>query len=258
MKVVILKTEDEVAQYSADFISHSVTTNKNAVLGLATGSSPIACYQKLIQAHQRAQLSFKHCTTFNLDEYIGICPDNDQSYRQFMNEQLYKHIDIPLLNTHIPNGSSSDLEHEAKCYEDKIKAFGGIDLQLLGIGRNCHIGFNEPGSSLSSRTRVKSLSNDTILANSRFFKPEEFQPSSALTMGIGTILEAKKILLIATGEQKALAIKHCVEGPISAFFPASALQQHADSTIVIDEAAAQLLSSRDYYMLEEDRRKQAS
>lgn len=251
MKVIILDKPEDVAHYSAEMIRRTVVRKPNATLGLATGSSPIESYRELVRAYRRGSVSFQACRCFNLDEYIGIDGKNKHSYRHFMQENLFKFIDIPNQNTHIPNGMASDLDGEALSYEEGIRAAGGIDLQLLGIGNNCHIGFNEPGSSLSSRTRAKALTCDTMNANSRFFNKEENQPNMALTMGIGTILEARKILLIATGEKKSLAIKQCIEGPISAFFPGSALQQHADSTIVIDEAAASLLNGRDYYKLEQ-------
>ncbi len=251
MKVIILDSPEDVAQYSAEMIRRTVVRKPNATLGLATGSSPINIYRELIRAYRRGSVSFQACRSFNLDEYIGIDGKNPQSYRHFMQENLFKYIDIPQQNTHIPNGMACNLEGEALEYEEHIQSNGGIDLQLLGIGHNCHIGFNEPGSSLSSRTRAKALTCETMKANSRFFKDKEIQPNMALTMGIGTILEAKKILLIATGEKKSMAIKQCIEGPISAFFPGSALQQHSDSTIVIDEAAASLLNGRDYYKLEQ-------
>lgn len=247
MRIVIVPTATEVAQFSAQHIQQTINKKKDAVLGLATGSSPIALYKELIARVKAGELSFKRVTSYNLDEYLGLRGDHPQSYRYFMNEHLFKHIDIDRDNTFVPDGASDNPIQACHDYEAKIKASGGIDLQLLGIGQNGHIGFNEPSSSLSSRTRVKTLTQDTISANQRFFASDEVQPYLALSMGIGTIMESREVLLIATGANKAEAIKNTVEGPISASCPASMLQMHAKALVVVDEAAASQLANVAFY-----------
>ena len=219
----------------------------NSVLGLATGSSPLPMYRKLIAANQAQQVSFAEVTTFNLDEYLGLAADHSQSYRHFMNESLFNHIDIDKSHTHVPDGASNDPLQTCADYEQSISSAGGVDLQILGIGRNGHIGFNEPSSSLVSRTRVKTLTKDTVEANKRFFRDGEFQPRLSITMGIGTIMEARHILLLATGSDKADAICATIEGPVSAHCPASILQMHANATLIIDEQAALGLKDVKFY-----------
>lgn len=247
MKVVILKNAAEVAAYGAQIFVKHINAKPNAVLGLATGSTPVALYKELIAAHQAGQVSFKQVSTFNLDEYLGLSGTHPQSYRHFMNQQLFDHVDIAKANTAVPAGDAANPLDACAAYEAAIVAKGGIDIQLLGIGRNGHIGFNEPSSSLRSRTRVKTLTRATIDDNARFFGPGEFQPHLSLTMGIGTILESRKVLLLATGESKADAIKATVEGPLSASCPASALQLHEQAVLIIDEAAASKLSDVDFF-----------
>jgi glucosamine-6-phosphate deaminase len=247
MKVVILPDAAAVAAYGADIFIQQIKRKPASVLGLATGSTPVALYQQLIAAHQAGAVSFKQVSSFNLDEYLGLSGDHPQSYRHFMQQQLFSHIDINTLNTFVPLGDAQDPIASCAAYEAAIKTLGGIDIQLLGIGRNGHIGFNEPSSSLRSRTRVKTLTRATIEDNARFFGPDEFQPHLSLTMGIGTILESKKVLLLATGENKAEAIKATVEGPLTAACPASALQLHEHAVLIIDEAAASQLSDVDFY-----------
>lgn len=247
MKIIVLENESAVAQFGAEQIIRQVTSNPKSVLGLATGSSPIALYRLLIEANKQNSVSFRDAITFNLDEYLGLEENHPQSYRHFMNTQLFDHIDIADKNTHVPNGSTKDPLKSCTEFEYAIKEAGGIDLQLLGIGQNGHIGFNEPSSSLASRTRVKTLTQNTISANQRFFAEDEFQPHLAITMGIGTIMEAKSILLIACGEAKAKAIAQTVEGAISARWPSSILQMHPNATLVIDKAAASLLEDLTFY-----------
>lgn len=247
MEVLILPDAAAVAKRSADIVEAQVTTMPNSVLGLATGSSPIGLYEQLIERHQKHELSFADVTTFNLDEYIGIPADHSQSYRTFMNETLFDQIDIAIDRTHVPDGMAVNPLEVGPHYEKLITKAGGIDLQILGIGSDGHIGFNEPTSSLRSKTRVKTLTKQTLEDNSRFFEADEFQPKLAVTMGIATILEARRILLIATGEGKADAVRDTVEGPLSAFVPASALQLHERATVVIDEAAASKLKLKNYY-----------
>jgi glucosamine-6-phosphate deaminase len=247
MRIVVLENAQAVAEFGAKHIISLINKRPASVLGLATGSTPIKLYEQLIQANKNTQVSFEHVTTFNLDEYLGLDGSHSQSYRHFMNEHLFKHIDIDINNTFVPNGSSDDPIEACSLYEQTIADKGGIDLQLLGIGRNGHIGFNEPSSSLASRTRVKTLTEDTIKANKRFFAEDEFQPNLSITMGIGTISEAKEVLLLATGSDKAEAIKNTIEGPIAARCPASILQMHQHVTVVIDQDAALGLQDVAFY-----------
>ncbi|MFC6670515.1 glucosamine-6-phosphate deaminase [Marinobacterium aestuariivivens] len=246
MQVIIAGSPGEVASLAADRIERLLARHKAAVLGLATGSTPIALYQELIARYHRNQLSFREVTTFNLDEYVGLAPEHPQSYRTFMQRQLFDRIDIDPRNTHIPNGQHCPTE-EAAAYETRIRSLGGIDLQVLGLGRNGHIGFNEPCSSLHSRTRIKTLAEATVRDNSRFFEPGEFMPKLAITMGIATILEARQILLLATGSAKAEAVRTMVEGPLSASCPASALQQHPNTLVIVDSEAGSQLSQCEYH-----------
>ncbi len=247
MKVVILKDAAEVAKYGADIFIKQIKRKPDSVLGLATGSTPVALYKELISAYQSGRVSFKNVSSFNLDEYLGLTGTHPQSYRYFMNQQLFDHIDIEKSQTAVPPGDAEDPFSACEQYEHNIKQKGGIDIQLLGIGRNGHIGFNEPSSSLMSRTRVKTLTRATIDDNARFFGPDEYQPHLSITMGIGTILESKKVVLLATGANKAEAIKATVEGPLTAACPASALQMHEHVVLVIDEAAASQLADVDFY-----------
>ncbi len=247
MKIVILENADAVAAYGAEIFKRQLADKNDSVLGLATGSTPLALYRKLIDANKQKQISFSKASTFNLDEYLGLDGNHPQSYRHFMNEQLFDHIDIKLDNTHTPNGAAENPLQAGDEYEQLIKSGGGIDIQLLGIGRNGHVGFNEPSSCLSSRTRVKTLTQATIEDNARFFSADEYQPHLSITMGIGTIMEARQVVLLATGESKADAIKATVEGPLSASCPASALQMHLSTTLIIDESAASKLADKAFY-----------
>jgi len=247
MQIVILKDAAQVAEYGANIFIEQIKNKANSVIGLATGSTPVALYQELIKKNQQNEVSFSDVTSFNLDEYLGLKGDHPQSYRHFMSEQLFNHIDIDLNNTYVPPGDAKNPLTACNEYEDKIAKAGGIDVQLLGIGRNAHIGFNEPSSGLTSRTRVKTLTQATIDDNARFFAEDEYQPHLSITMGIGTILDSKKVVLLATGEGKADAIKDMVEGPLAAICPASALQLHRDAVIVIDEAAASKLADTEFY-----------
>ena len=259
MQVIILPSAHDVALFAADRVVDVINTKTNPVLGLATGSTPIALYKELVSRHQSKQVSFRQTISFNLDEYIGIADSHEQSYRTFMNQHLFDAIDIPVSNTHVPLAESQEasaLKKSAQDYEASIQQAGGIDLQILGIGLNGHIGFNEPTSSFASRTRIKTLSESTVIANKRFFKDGEFQPHLALTMGIGTILDSNAVLLMATGKAKAEAVKAMIEGPLSAMCPASALQLHEAATIVLDEEAASLLALKEYYQWCEQKRQQ--
>jgi glucosamine-6-phosphate deaminase len=248
VEVIVLNDADAVARLGARRICELIVKKPEAVLGLATGSTPIAMYRQLIKLYQQQQVSFRDVTSFNLDEYIGISADDPQSYRAFMKRELFDAIDIDQVNTHMPTCESADNPRKVgDAYERAIETAGGIDLQVLGIGSNGHIGFNEPTSSLSSRTRVKTLTEATVRDNSRLFEENEFQPHLAMTMGVGTILKSRRVMLLATGVAKAQAVCDAVEGPLSAMCPASALQLHERATFIIDQAAASKLKHVDYY-----------
>ncbi|MGB5486434.1 MAG: glucosamine-6-phosphate deaminase [Lysobacterales bacterium] len=248
MEVIILKNAEKVAATGAKLVGELLRVRPAAVLGLATGSTQLALYQQLVERYRNNKISFRQVSSFNLDEYLGIAADNPQSYRAFMDREFFDQIDIDKQNTHLPyceEGQNPILVGPA--YEQKIIEAGGIDLQLVGIGANGHIGFNEPSSSLGSRTRVKTLTRQTFKDNSRLFSKTEFQPKLAITMGIATIMDARKILLLATGENKAGAVSKMVEGPVSAMCPASVLQMHQHVTVLLDETAASGLKNREYY-----------
>ena len=247
MEVLIFPNAQSLARKSADLVESQINAFPDSVIGLATGSTPLGLYQELIQRHNAHGLSFKKVKTFNLDEYVGIPGNHPQSYRTFMDDNLFNKIDIEKANTQVPNGMAENPLEVGPAYEKMIQEAGGIDLQVLGVGTDGHIGFNEPTSSLGSITRVKTLTQQTIEDNSRFFEPDEFQPKLAITMGIKTILDARRILLLAHGENKADAVRDMVEGPLSAFCPASALQLHQRTTILIDEPAASKLTLKGYY-----------
>lgn len=247
MKVVILKDAAAVARYGAAIFVKQIQQKPDSVLGLATGSTPVALYNELIAAHNNERVSFSQVRTFNLDEYLGVAGDHRQSYRHFMNTNLFDHLDIDKSNTAVPPGDAKNPIAACEIYEQDIADCGGIDIQLLGIGRNAHIGFNEPSSSLGSRTRVKTLTEETIEDNARFFAADEFQPHLSITMGIGTILESKQVVLLATGDNKAQAIADTVQGAITAQCPASALQLHPNAVIIIDEDAASLLKNKEFF-----------
>ena len=238
MKVIVVKDESEMGKRAASIIAEDMEDREFYVLGLATGSTPLPLYKELIRMNKADELDFSTVVTFNLDEYVGLEPDHPQSYRYFMDANFFDHINIVKANTHVPGGMSDEPELQGMFYEDLIDDAGGIDFQVLGIGSNGHIGFNEPGSSLGSRTRVVDLTENTIKDNARFFEKEEDVPRQAVTMGIGTILEASRIILLAIGAGKADVVAQAIEGPITASVPASALQFHPDATFVLTEDAA--------------------
>lgn len=244
MLVKICENYDEMSREAAKLVASRIRRKPNLVLGLATGSTPLGLYKELIRLHKEEGLDFSKVVTFNLDEYIGLSPNHDQSYRYFMNVNLFNHINIDKRNIHIPDGMAEDIEAHCEWYEEQIRKFGGIDLQILGIGANGHIAFNEPGSSLSSRTRIKTLTKQTIKDNARFFKSIDEVPKYAITMGIGTIMEAKELVLLANGQNKADAIKATIEGPISTMCPASIIQMHRKAFVFVDKAAASKLSHK--------------
>lgn len=235
MKIIVTKDYTEMSKIAAMTIGELIKDKPDAVLGLATGSTPIGTYEELIKMNACQEIDFSNIKTVNLDEYLGLDSDNDQSYRYFMNEKLFNHININKENTYVPSGMAKDIETEIKNYEAKIEELGGIDLQILGIGNNGHIGFNEPGESLSISTHVTDLAEETIVANSRFFNTMEEVPKKAITMGLGQILKARKIILLASGEAKAEAIKGILSGQVTTNNPASFLQLHPDVTIVIGQ-----------------------
>lgn len=250
MEVVILKDAECVASKGSELVGGMLRVKPWAVFGFATGRTPVALYRHLVDKCRGGDLSFKDTTSFNLDEYLGITADNPQSYRSFMDRVFFNHIDIKKSNTHLPDceeGENPGLVGPR--YEAMIRQAGGIDLQVLGIGHNGHIGFNEPGSGLCTRTRVKTLTLRTLEDNSRLFSSGEFQPKLAITMGIATIMDARRVLLLATGESKADAVAKMVEGPVTAMCPASMLQMHEHVSVLLDEAAAVGLKHRQYYDL---------
>lgn len=247
MRIILLPDSDSVNRRAAEFVAGLVRRKPKCVLGLATGSSPLGLYRELIRLHREQGLDFSGITTFNLDEYVGLDPRHPQSYRHFMQTNLFDHINIPREQTHVPDGRTLDFASYGARYEQQIREAGGIDLQVLGIGSDGHIAFNEPGSSLGSRTRVKTLARETIRDNARFFGGEDQVPRLAITMGVGTILESRHCLLMALGAHKAQAIHDTVEGPVTAQVTASALQLHRDVICLVDEPAAALLRRKDYY-----------
>ena len=248
MKILILGDAAAAAVRAAEIIAAQVTAKPASVLGLATGGTMEAVYEKLIALHRAGRASFAGAQSFNLDEYVGLSGDHPCSYRRYMAEKLFDQIDIEPDAAHLPMGEAADAEAEAARYEAAIVAAGDIDLQLLGLGLNGHIGFNEPTSSLSSITRLKTLERSTREANSRYFPDGEEPPRLAITMGIGTIMRAREVLLVATGAAKARAVAQVVEGPVSARWPGSVLQMHRHATLVLDRAAASELELFDYYL----------
>jgi glucosamine-6-phosphate deaminase len=247
MEVIIQRDYDQMSKAAAQIVVEVLNAKPNAVLGMATGSTPLGLYKELVRLHQEAQLDFSRVTTFNLDEYVGLPVNHPQSFHYFMHEHFFRHVNIPLQNINIPSGTTSNYPAFCQWYEKRIEECGGIDLQILGIGSDGHIAFNEPTSSLSSRTRLKTLSKQTIDDNARFFARREDVPVYAITMGVGTILDARKLVLIASAKAKARAIAQAVEGPVTSMVTASAIQLHRDAIVIVDREAAAELTMRDYY-----------
>ena len=241
MIIIIKKNYDELSKEAAKIIKEAILEKPNLVLGLATGSTPLGTYQELIQMHKEGILDFSRIITFNLDEYLGLSANHPQSYHYYMKKNLFGEININPENIHIPDGTAKDVKALCRDYEKAIQETGGIDLQILGIGSDGHIGFNEPGTSLDSRTHVAKLAESTIRDNSRFFEKKEDVPESAITMGVQTIFEAKKIILLASGENKATAVAKALEGPITSQITASILQRHPNIIVILDEKAASKL-----------------
>jgi glucosamine-6-phosphate deaminase len=247
MEIIIQRTPEEMSKTAARVVASVINAKPNAVIGLATGSTPLGLYKELVRMHREEGLDFSQVTTFNLDEYVGLTQQHPQSYHYFMHENLFKHINIAKQNIYIPSGTTDNYHAFCFWYEQRIKECGGIDLQILGIGSDGHIAFNEPTSSLGSRTRIKTLAKQTIDDNARFFDSPDQVPIYAITMGVGTILEARKVLLLANGSKKAAAVAATIEGPVTSMITASALQLHPDVMMVIDQEAAADLKMRDYY-----------
>lgn len=238
MNKLVFKSEAALNEVAAGIIAGLLQTKPDAVLGLATGGTPVGIYKELVRLYAEGKVSFRKASAFNLDEYVGLPPDHPESYRSYMQKHLYDHIDMPPENRHIPDGNAPDPEAESRRYDELLERVGRIDLQLLGIGHNGHIGFNEPGPALIGATHVARLSDKTRQANSRYFPSLSDVPEKAITMGVGTILKARRILLVAKGADKAEIIRKALYGPITTEVPASLLQTHPGLTVLLTEDAA--------------------
>jgi glucosamine-6-phosphate deaminase len=247
MDVIVKDTYEEMSREAAQIVAQAIRAKPNLVLGLATGGTPLGLYIELIRLYQEGELDFSKVTSFNLDEYLGLPPTHEQSYAYFMQSNLFQHINVGPDKIYVPSGLAADVQAYCEWYEAEIAQAGGIDLQVLGIGRDGHIAFNEPGSSLASRTRIVTLTKETIEDNARFFARPGDVPRFAITMGVGTIMEARHCLLLANGPGKAEAVAALVEGPITSQITASALQMHPQATVILDRAAATRLQRLDYY-----------
>lgn len=247
MEVVILPGTKQIGKLAADAIESLLRGKPDAVLGLATGSSPLPIYDELAARHESDGLDFSQAHAFALDEYVGLPAGHPESYREVIRREFTSRVNILPENVHSPDGAAADLPAACQSYEELIRALGGVDLQILGVGTDGHIGFNEPGSSFASRTRIKSLIEQTRRDNARFFNSMAEVPHHVVTQGLGTILEARHVLLVATGAQKAQAVRDFVEGPVAAICAASVLQFHPHATVLLDEAAASSLKLADFY-----------
>lgn len=247
MECIIRPSPELATQLVAQIISRELRANPQLILGLATGRTMESLYRMLVQMHREEGLDFSQCRTFNLDEYVGLPGTDRHSYRHYMEQHLFQQVNILPENTHLPDGMAEDPDAESRRYETRIAEVGGIDLQLLGLGQSGHIGFNEPLSALKSRTRVKALSPATIAQNAPLFENPSEMPRRAITMGIGTILDCRRCVLLTTGTAKAKIVTQAIEGPITAMISATALQLHERCTVVVDKEAAQQLRGADYY-----------
>lgn len=247
MEIVIQSNPDEVCKYLASLVADLIRKKPDAVLGVAAGSTLLGVYRELIRAHEQGKLDFKQVTTFSLDEYVGLPKEHQFSYHTMMCNAFFDRVNIPPARVHIPDGMAPDIAAECEQYERKIQEAGGIDLTLLGVGEEGHIGFNEPSSSLASRTRIKMLTEKTRYEHARYFPSLAEVPRHVITMGVGTILDSRRVVLAAFGQRKAEVISKVVEGPVSAMVPGSALQYHPKVKVVVDEAAAQFLRMKEYY-----------
>ncbi len=249
MRLIINNTYQEISVWAANYVAYRIknfrpSAQKPFVLGLCTGSTPLGMYAELIKIYKAGKISFENVVTFNMDEYLGLGPNDEQSYHYFMHENFFRHVNIPQANIHLLNGLTKDYTKECQHYEDLIKSYGTIHLFVGGVGSDGHIAFNEPGSSLTSRTRVKTLTAETIAANSRFFGGNKSKvPNSVLTVGIGTIMDAEEVMLLVSGDKKARALHHAVEGSINHMWPVSILQMHPHGIIVCDEPATNELKA---------------
>lgn len=261
MRLIIEKDYDSLSKWAAEYVIKRIndfkpTAERKFVLGLPTGSSPMGMYKELVKAYKEGRVSFKNVVTFNMDEYVGLPEEHPESYHSFMATNLFNHIDCPKENIHILNGNAEDLDAECEKYEEMIRQAGGVDLFLGGIGPDGHIAFNEPCSSLSARTRIKTLTSDTIIANSRFFDNDVNKvPKNALTVGVGTVLDAKEVLIMVNGHNKARALQAAVEGAVTQMWTISALQMHKHGIIVCDEAATDELKVGTYKYFKDIERK---
>jgi len=240
MDIRIFETSEELDLYAAEIFRKLINEKPNAVLGLATGSTPVGIYAKMVEDYKNNKVSFSGVTTYNLDEYVGLTPDNDQSYAYYMNQNLFSHVDIPAINTNLPDGMAEDPQEECRRYEAMINEHPA-DIQLLGLGHNGHIAFNEPDEHLSAGTHVVKLKEETLEANARFFASIDEVPKEAYTMGIGSILKANTILLVVRGSDKAHIVKEALTGPITTKVPASLLQTHPRVTVLLDREAGRML-----------------
>ncbi len=247
MEIIVQPDSETASRIASRIISRLIREKRSPVLGLATGNTPLQVYKELIRMHREEGLSFAGVTTFNLDEYVGLSPDHPSSFHEFMARNLFDHIDVPRGSIHIPDGQAKDIPGFCRRYEEDIRSSGGIDLQVLGIGTDGHIGFNEPSSSLASRTRIKTLTAQTREDNASSFGGEANVPYHCITMGVGTILDSRMCLLLAFGDKKARAVAAACEGPVTAMVPASALQMHPRAVVILDREAASGLERADYY-----------
>jgi len=247
MEVIIRSSTEDATKLASRLIKKEMEAKPSLVLGLATGRTMELLYSMLVEMHLHEGLSFNRARTFNLDEYIGLPPEDAHSYRYYMNHHLFNRVNIDIRNTFLPNGMADDIDEECALYEDKIRRCGGIDLQVLGVGMSGHIGFNEPLSAMLSRTRAKALTPQTIEQNAPQFDDVAHMPKRAITMGVGTILDSRRCIVLATGESKATIIAKAVEGPVTSMISATALQLHPKCTVIVDRAAATKLSQQEYY-----------
>lgn len=253
MLVEVVNDYEELSDRAAEVVIQQIRKKPDSVIGFATGGTPKGLYRRLIEAHEERGLDFSKLITFNLDEYVGLPPEHEQSYTHYMWSNLFDHVNVNPSQVNIPHGMADDVDEHCRWYERRIEKAGGIDLQILGIGANGHIAFNEPGSSLGSRTRIKTLTSKTVEDNARYFEDPDMVPEYAITMGVGTIMEAEEVLLLASGERKAEAIKETLEGHVTAMVPASVVQMHQFAHVIIDEEAASQLDYHHHHGIAEPR-----
>jgi len=251
MLVDVVEDYETLSDRAAEALIEQIRKKPDSTIGFATGGTPEGLYERLIEAHEQRGLDFSKLTTFNLDEYVGLPPEHEQSYAHYMWSTLFDHVNVTESQVHIPHGMADDIDAHCDWYERRIEEAGGIDLQILGIGANGHIAFNEPGSSLGSRTRIKTLTSKTVADNARYFEDKDMVPEYAITMGVGTIMEAEEVLLLASGERKAAAMKKTLEGPITAMVPASMVQMHRFAHVIIDEEAGSKLDYKHHHGIAE-------